>query len=262
MATIDIIGPLYPYTENDSRLFAEKMKALKPDEPLDLFIHSPGGSVWEGKAYFDLIMRHQGETTSHVIFAGSAASWVAMAANKMIVTDYSEFMIHSAMTFAGFEGNASQIDGFIDLLEKEKKELMAEDKVIAATYARRARMDVGQITQWMSETTSWRGKEILNAGFATEFRAIPARPRSNFANFDLGCYAKGNQSPWHEQFDPSIAPQDSWITATANAQNLPAEEPTAETPPATPDPEKLRSIARERAKARDRILNLRKKSTT
>ena len=60
-------------------------------------IDSPGGDVYEGFAIASAIQRYEGETHAYIDgMAASAASYVALMADKVTMNDYSMFMIHNA----------------------------------------------------------------------------------------------------------------------------------------------------------------------
>lgn len=252
-STITINGPLYPYTENDSRLIEEEVSKLDPMEPIDLHIHSPGGSVWEGKKLFNLFMARQAPVHVYVDgLAGSAASFLAMAGSKLFVYDYSEFMIHSAMTWIMFMGNARELEKLIPEIEKEVDGLRSEDKVIANLYAKRASIDVSKVTAWMEAETTWRGKEILDVGFATDLIETPARGKENLAKYDLSGFKAAAKSGYHEKFCEGIDSYMSWFAANGGLRADIKD-------PAGTDTGKIRQIAVAQAAARNRVLEQRKK---
>lgn len=248
---IEINGPLYPYTDNDSRLIADAVKQAGTDAELDVHWHSPGGSIWEGKKLFQLFLDHEGPVNMYVTLAASAASYAAMSGDKLFVYDYSEWMVHSAMTWFSFFGNAKELEGNIPVWQKEIKNLRSEDKVLAKIYADRSKIDLDEMTGYMDEETTWYGKDILDVGFATDLLETPKREggsKENLAKFDLSCFEMHRKSAFHEMYGEGIEPAFAW-QAQSNA--VPENEPS-------PEPEKLRKVAAAQAKARQRQLEIRK----
>lgn len=212
--TIDITGPLFQYSNNDSRYIQELFNEMDPKDEVVINWHSPGGDTREGNKLFNMILNHPGKTTSNVILAASAASYAAMAADEMNVFDYSEFMIHRSMVVAFFIGNRVDLDKHIAEMEKEKEVLEELDRQISNMYAKRAKMDSDKILDWMADETTWRGKKILDAGFATNFIDTPPRDKQNLAKFDMSCYANWNQSIWHEKYGSGIRAEEAWAAQT------------------------------------------------
>lgn len=265
---IVINGPLFPYTENDSRLIEDKVNQ-SPEEDFDVFIHSPGGSIWEGKKLYHLFNNLPGKVRFFVTgLAGSAASYLCMAGDELHVYEYSEFMMHSAMTCFGFCGNAAQLEEAIPQLEKQIPALRAEDKVIANIYAKRSNVDVAKVTAWMEEETTFRGEEIVKNGLATHL--IKTEPRdggkTNSADalpkFDLSEFKMHKDSAFHRPFGGGIEPYMSW-QSTSNA-DLPVSDPGKQNnadssnngTTSADDIETLQRIARNKAVARNRLLAL------
>ncbi len=228
---INITGPLYTYSMNDSRIIQQYFDEFAPNDEVEITWHCPGGDIREGNKIFDIIMRHNGPTTSRILLAASAGSYAATAADRMVVYDFSEFMIHQAHLFAYFEGHRGKIDAFIKELEEQKPVLEQLDSTIANIYAKRCQIDHAKIMSWMIEETTWRGEDIKKAGFATDFADTPARDSdkefTNLANakFDLSCYANHTKSRWHKAYSPGIASHEAWFAQTAALMNI-ATEPT------------------------------------
>jgi len=250
--TIDINGPLYPWTENDSRLIAEKVQEAGTDAELEVLVHSPGGSVWEGKKLFQLFMDHKGPVNGYVTLAASAASYLSMAFDKLFVYDYSEWMVHSALTWFDFFGNAKELEIELPKLQKEVINLRNEDKALAKIYSDRGNISIDDMTRYMDEETTWYGKDILEAGFATDILDTPRRgaEKENLAKFDLGCYKMHRKSAFHEKYAEGIEPMMAWDVQSGS-------EETAAGPDVSSD--KIRHVAAKRAAARQRQIELRQR---
>ena len=65
---------------------------------LNIYINSGGGSVFAGMTIYNMIKRHEGKTTVYVDgLAGSIASVIALAGDRVIMRTGSTFMIHKPL---------------------------------------------------------------------------------------------------------------------------------------------------------------------
>lgn len=90
---------------------------------LNVYINSGGGSVFAGLNIYNMLKRHEAHVTVHVDgLAGSIASVIAMAADKLIMPSNSFLMIHKPML--GIFGNANDLQKAIDDLNAIESGLM------------------------------------------------------------------------------------------------------------------------------------------
>ncbi len=142
---------------------AAALRELGPG-PLDVRINSGGGDVFDGVAIHSLLARHQGTVTTHIDgLAASAASFIAMAGDNIVMARNAFFMIHDGMTMTYGNGNTHR--GSADLLDKISD-------TIADMYAERAGEDVehwrGLMTVNGEDGTWYSGQEALAAGLVDE----------------------------------------------------------------------------------------------
>ena len=70
-------------------------------QEIKLRINSPGGDVFDGVAIYNAIKNHKAKVTAHVDgIAASAASFVAMAADEIVMPSNSFMLVHNASGFA------------------------------------------------------------------------------------------------------------------------------------------------------------------
>ena len=144
---------------NRAKAFSQTLDQLSP-KPLDLRIDSPGGDVYEGFAIASAIQRYEGETHAYVDgMAASAASYIALMADKVTMNDYAMFMIHNAWGLC--VGNRDEMREMADRLEKI-------DGTIAGVIAARSSMELDEVKDAMSAETWYRGDEALEAGMCDE----------------------------------------------------------------------------------------------
>ena len=75
--------------------FANQLKGIEKDRKISLRINSPGGSVFDGTAVYNLIAERRDNVVAYIDgLAASMASVIAMAAGKVVMADNSMMMIH------------------------------------------------------------------------------------------------------------------------------------------------------------------------
>ncbi len=148
-------------------------------------INSGGGDVFDGVAIHTLLSRHSSTITVYIDgLAASAASFIAMAGDRIVIARNAMMMVHDGMTFA--YGNADTMTRTAELLVKVSDN-------IADMYAERAG---GTAAEWRERMTvngedgTWyTGREAVDAGLADETTADPddeevaARVRNNLKRF-------------------------------------------------------------------------------
>lgn len=157
--------------------FVKAIKALDVDT-IHLRINSPGGSVFAARAMEQALREHGARVVVHIDgIAASAATFIAMAGEEVIMAKGAMFMIHKAWT--GMWGNANDLRKEADLLDKI-------DGTLAETYASKTGKELEQIAGWMAEETWFTAAEALEHGFATSIADSEAKASA----WNLSAYAK------------------------------------------------------------------------
>lgn len=181
--------------------------ALAPlgDRLLNLHINSPGGDVFEARAMSSAIAAYPGQVISHIDgIAASAATYLALSANEVRMTEGGLFMVHNSWTMAW--GNKAELRSTADLLDKI-------DGTIAADYARKTGKDLAQITSWMDAETWFTAAEAKDAGFidlvsANSKRDAQDSAAANAARWNLSAYANAPKlQPPGRSADPDLNDQ-------------------------------------------------------
>jgi ATP-dependent protease ClpP protease subunit len=121
----DVVGG-WDLTADD---FVQQLHALDATG-IDLHINSPGGYVFDGVAIYSALKNHKASVTTYVDgLAASAASFIAMAGDEIVVEKPARMMIHDAQGIG--LGNAADMREYADLLDETSD-------VIAGIYADRA----------------------------------------------------------------------------------------------------------------------------
>lgn len=126
---------------------------------IDLHISSPGGEVFDGIAIYEALVQHDATVTTYVdSLAASAASFIAMAGDRIVMAKHAEMMIHDALSLC--IGNAEEMRKTAELLDR------VSDK-IAGIYAERGE----SAEHWralMREESWFSAQEAVDAGLADE----------------------------------------------------------------------------------------------
>ena len=114
-------GEVHVYLEggvydDEDGISAKKVRSLLKGDVI-VHLNSPGGSTFEGLAIMNALKDHPGHVTVQIDgIAASAASIIAMGANKITARPSSMMMIHRGWTIA--IGNADELRKTADTLEK------------------------------------------------------------------------------------------------------------------------------------------------
>lgn len=145
----------------DARM-AAALRTIGADTDVVLEINSPGGDYFQGVAMYNMLARHRGKVTAHIMgIAASAASLVAMAADTVLIPSNGEIMIHNAwgITVGNAEDHAATISTLKHL-----------DQAMAETYAKRAGREPAELLRMMSKNggsgTYLRGQQAIDMGLA------------------------------------------------------------------------------------------------
>ena len=152
----DVIDSYYGVSATD---FCAALNNIK-DGDISLHINSPGGDVFDARAMVAAIAAHPSNITAYIDgLAASAASYVAMACDKVVMQDGAMMMIHRAWSIS--MGNASDMRATADLLDKI-------DCSIVNDYARKTGLPAAQIIDLMEAETWMTAQEAVDKGFADE----------------------------------------------------------------------------------------------
>lgn len=156
----DGIGESFWGSGITSKDVVDQLEKLKDVKYLDVFINSEGGDVFEGKAIYNSLKRFSAQKTIHIDgLAASAASFIAMAGDKIITAENATWMIHEAWGIAG--GRAEDLRAMADVLD-------GENDAIAGIYAARTKQPLDTIKGWLSEEKWFGAKDALALGFTDE----------------------------------------------------------------------------------------------
>lgn len=207
--------------------FAKELKALGDNlKQIDVHIHSPGGSVFDGIAIFNLLKNHPANKTVYIDgLAASMASVIAMVGNKVIMPENAMMMIHKPWGIQG--GDADDMRKYADLLDKLEATLIP-------AYADKTGKTEEELAQMLAVETWMNGKEAVEQGFADEL-AVPVKAMAHIKSKRLEDYKNMPESIKSMLFKPQgnagqpvtpVVPSVQAVTEPAN-QAQPSAVPNA-----------------------------------
>lgn len=135
-----------------------------PGAPINLYINSPGGSVSDGLAVYDLIRMMKSPVTT--ICVGRACSMGAilfLAAERRCMLPHSEIMIHDA-SFAHAEFSGLKPDE----IQEKTSELMETCKLLREIVMERTGQSEEEVVAKMKKDSYFKAGEAMDFGLATE----------------------------------------------------------------------------------------------
>jgi ATP-dependent Clp protease, protease subunit len=174
MADLNIYGPIGGFDEDSisAKSFTDMMSGVESDDNLDVYINSPGGSVWDGLAIYDKLVNHAGSV--NVVIQGvaaSIASIIAMAGDKITMAQSARFMIHNPMGPSAIAFGTSE--DLRDAAEDTIKTAELLDSIrdsLAGVYASRSGQSQKKVLDWMSDETYFTASDAVKNGFADKVR--------------------------------------------------------------------------------------------
>ncbi|MFN7301732.1 MAG: head maturation protease, ClpP-related [Bacteroidota bacterium] len=154
----DDIGPAWMGMIDSASVIAG-LKSMEGKRIL-LRINSPGGSVDEGAAIFNAIMRHSGGVDVAIDgIAASIAGYIAMAGKKVTIAANAKLMIHDPWTIA--MGNSTDLRKTADVLDTYAASMLP-------AYVAKSGKSEEEIKQIMRDETWYGAVDAVAEGFADE----------------------------------------------------------------------------------------------
>ncbi|ADH98320.1 head maturation protease, ClpP-related [Salisediminibacterium selenitireducens] len=138
--------------------FKEDLMADKGD--ITVWINSPGGDVFAASQIYNMLMEYPGQVTVKIDgVAASAASVIAMAGTKVLMSPVSMMMIHNPMTMA--IGDSSEMKRAMEMLREVKESIMN-------AYELRTELPRTRLAKLMDDESWFNAKKAVELGFADE----------------------------------------------------------------------------------------------
>ena len=140
------------------KAFREELEEEEGD--VTVWVNSPGGNVFAAAEIYTMLCDHKGKITVKIdAIAASAASVVAMAGDRVLMSPVAMLMVHDPMTIA--MGNAKDMEKAITTLNEVKESIIN-------AYARKSGLSRNKIAKLMSDETWMNAKKAVELGFADE----------------------------------------------------------------------------------------------
>lgn len=209
-----------------ARQFAQELSSYRDISLIKLYIHSPGGDVFEGMAIYNLLRNHPARVEGEVLgLAASMASVIAMACDVLIMPENAMMMIHRPWGIQG--GDADSMRRYAELLDK------VEDTLVSA-YTTKTGLTADAIKTMLAAETWLTGAEAVEQGFADQL----AQPLQMAASLTSKRIEEFDHMP--EQLKNLMAPRGQGNnpppTPPANPAPAPAPANNAPATPANPAP--------------------------
>ena len=146
------------------KAFREELNAGTED--ITVWINSPGGNVFAAAEIYTMLRDYPGAVTVKIdAIAASAASVIAMAGNKVLMSPVAMLMIHDPSTIA--MGNTKDMEKAIATLNEVKESIIN-------AYAAKSGLSHNRISKLMENETWMNAKKAVELGFADEilFEAV------------------------------------------------------------------------------------------
>ena len=138
--------------------FRDELNAGEGD--ITVWINSPGGSVFAAAEIYTMLKEYKGKVTVKIdALAASAASVVAMAGEKVLMSPTAILMVHDPMTYA--MGNIKDMEKVINVLKEVKESIIN-------AYQAKTNLSRSKIAQLMEDETWLNAKKAVELGFADE----------------------------------------------------------------------------------------------
>jgi ATP-dependent protease ClpP protease subunit len=168
-------------TDVTSASVAEMLSGVGGD--LTVHINSRGGDVFEGVAILNLLRAYKGGRVTTIVdgLAASAASFIAMGGDEIVMNRNSEMMVHNGHALA--VGGAEEMRKTADQLDRANANM-------ATIYAARAGGTTDQWRALMAAETWFSAEEAVKAGLADRVESTTSEDgRMLAAAFDLTIFA-------------------------------------------------------------------------
>ena len=125
---------------------------------ITVWINSPGGDCIAAAQIYNMLMDYKGDVTIKIDgIAASAASVIAMAGTKVLMSPVSMLMIHNPMTIAF--GNAGEMEKAIEMLDEVKESIIN-------AYEIKTGMSRAKLSHLMDAETWMDANKAVELGFA------------------------------------------------------------------------------------------------
>lgn len=206
-------------SKTSQRYFVDNLQGLTNADTVNLFINSMGGSVKEALGIHSVLQRCPAKVIAYIDgFAVSAASVIAMAAEKVIMPRNTAMMIHNAAMYA--YGNPAQ-------LRKAADDLDVINQAAIQSYAMHAgdKLPPDKLQELLDAETWLTAEECVSWGLADELGTGEVDIDTALEQFNASAKAAAD-SPDARLFQtPPAFLADRYTVPAAKAEAAPENHP-------------------------------------
>lgn len=159
-----------------AKQFANDINAVRAGE-IHLHLNSPGGSVFDGVAIYNALVKHPAKVTTYIDgLAASIASVIALAGDRVVMAENALFMIHNPS--GAVQGTADDMRRMADTLDRIR------EGSLLSTYMTRSTLSEAELIEAIDAETWYTAAEAQAAGFIDEVSTAVRVA----ASFDLDNY--------------------------------------------------------------------------
>jgi ATP-dependent protease ClpP protease subunit len=206
-ADIWVDDEIDPWWGISAATFRQELNALDVDH-INLYVNSPGGSVYEAIDMMNNLSRHKAHVTATVNgLAASAASFLILGADEVVMAPHSELMIHDASTIVW--GNAAD-------MERGVADLNRISDNIAGMYADKAGGEAADWRVLMRAETWYTDREAVAAGLADRVEGTARDDVEDHFDLSRFAHAGRSQAPAPETTDAVASLRERLIRANVS----------------------------------------------
>lgn len=162
-ADLYIYGEITPYKWADNDVtasdFKDELDKLGDIDIINIYINSPGGSVFEGQSIYSQLKRHKAVKNVYIDGISASIASVISMCGRVYIPKNAMIMVHNASAFA--EGNSNDFRALADTLDKV-------NQTIIEVYIEKTGLPEDKIKELMDKETWLTGKEAVDLRFADE----------------------------------------------------------------------------------------------
>lgn len=178
-----------------AKRFADDIKALGKVDEIKVMINSNGGSVFEGVAIYNTLVKNQARIVVEIDgIAASIASVIAMAGDEVRMAENAFMMIHDPWIVTG--GTADELRDTADTMDKVRDTLLN-------TYMKRSSAEEQTISEMMSAETWLTATEAHDIGLVDSISE-----RVDMAAFAIHDFSTFKNAPKDLQETAKVIPID------------------------------------------------------
>lgn len=230
--------------------FAEDLSNLH-GKNVTVRINSSGGDVFAAHAIHNLFVSYSGKVTAFIDgLAASAATIVAMGADKIVMPANSLMMIHNPKVGMGDYYDAEELQTVAAALNKIK------DSIIAA-YQKRCNLSAEKLAEMMDAETWLTAQECVEMGFADKIKGnvVTALNGNNLVinsvSYDLGNFSNAQALKNKIKEGPQMTKLEAILNRMGLFDEVPENKPMVQDSVPAPQVDAEAIVAAERQRVAD-----------